>query len=65
MGRSAKKKTKNTLREVHARLFDDDVETLIKIAEERRTKWQMELRLLVHRALKGERREFVTIKENT
>jgi hypothetical protein len=36
------------------RLFSDDIATLKKIAEQKRSKFQIELRLLVHRALKGE-----------
>lgn len=39
--------------QVHARLFSEDIDDLKKIAEARGTPWQLELRLLVHRALKG------------
>jgi len=53
------------LRAVHAYLFPDDVEMLQKIAAERRTKWQTELRHLVHRALKGELREVIMIRDGS
>lgn len=47
--------------EVHARLFADDVAHLKKLAAESRLSWQVELRQLVHRALKGEKREVLMI----
>ncbi len=53
----------NALVEVHARLFADSVEEIKKIADERGVPWQIELRLLVRRALRSERREVVVIKE--
>lgn len=40
------------LKEVHARLYADDIVKLKRIAETKRSKWQIELRQLVHRALK-------------
>ncbi len=49
--------------DVHARLFPDDVRELKRIAEEHRMPWQIELRQLIHRALNGERREVVILKE--
>lgn len=51
------------LRDVHVKLFPDDVAELIRISQARRSKWQVELRQLVHRALKGERREIAILKE--
>jgi hypothetical protein len=56
------KKKNNALQEVHARLFAADVVLLKKIAEERGTSYQIELRLLVRRALKGEQRDLVMLK---
>lgn len=54
----------SALVDVHARLFPEDVETLKRMAVETGTRsWQIELRLLVRRALKGERREFLVLKE--
>lgn len=55
--------TAQKLIDVHARLFPDDVRELKRIAAERRMPWQIELRQLVHRALSGERREVVVLKE--
>lgn len=53
------------LRDVHTKLFADDVATLKRIAEAKRSKWQIELRQLVHRALSGEQREVTVLKETT
>lgn len=53
----------NELLEVHTRLFFRDVEAIKRIAVERGVAWQIELRLLVRRALKGEIREVVMLKE--
>jgi len=53
----------NKLQEVHARLFAADVVTLKRVADERGNRWQVELRQLVRRALKGEKNEFLVIKE--
>jgi len=50
--------------EAHVRLFAADIEQLKKIAAERGSRWQFELRLLVKRALAGERREVVVLKES-
>ncbi len=61
--RSRSKPDPVKLLEVHTRLFADDVELLKRVAAERRTPWPMELRLLVHRALKGERQEILILKE--
>lgn len=38
------------------RLFADDVKALKKAAAEKRSKWQTELRHLVHRALQDQKR---------
>lgn len=51
--------------EVHARLFSDDVAQLKKIAAQSRLSWQVELRQLVHRALAGDRREVIVVKDGT
>lgn len=50
---------------VHARLFADDVKRLKELAAERGIGWQIELRLLVRRALKNEQREVLVLKEQT
>ena len=39
-----------------ARLFADDVAALKRLAVEKRSKWQIELRQLVHRALADAKR---------
>ena len=54
---------KNKLHPVNTRLFADDVKQLQRIAETQGIPWQVELRLLVRRALKGERRDVVMLKE--
>lgn len=51
------------LTEVHTRFFADDVATVKAVAAEKGLPWQIELRLLVRRALKGERREVVVLSE--
>lgn len=51
--------------EVHARLFAGDVETLQGMANANGVTLQIELRQLVRRALKGERREVLVLKEQT
>lgn len=48
---------------VHTHLFSDDIVMLKRVAENKRSKWQVELRMLVHRALQGEQREIVVLKE--
>ncbi len=48
---------------VHARLFSDDVAQLKRLAAERGIPWHVELRLLVRRALKGEHREVLVLKD--
>lgn len=57
-------KGQSALYDTHVKLFRDDVTELQKVAEVRRSKWQVELRQLVHRALKGERRELLLIKDD-
>lgn len=47
-------KPKVHLVEIHSRLFADDVARLKKRAAEKRIGWQVELRLLVHKALQDE-----------
>lgn len=49
--------------EVHARLFPDDVEELKRRAAESGLSYHIELRLLVRRALRGEKREVLVIKD--
>jgi hypothetical protein len=49
--------------EVHARLFPEDVRELKRIAKERGISWQIELRLLVRRALRGDHREVIVLKD--
>lgn len=51
--------------EAHCRLFADDVEALKRIAISNGTRWHIELRLLVRRALRGERREVIVLKDQT
>lgn len=55
---------KNKLMLVTARLFADDVKTLKKVADEKGSRWNIELRQLVRRALKGEQREILVLKEH-
>ena len=59
------KRDPNALEEVHTRLFEEDIAELKKIAETTGTKWQVELRLLVRRALRGEIREVRVLTERT
>ena len=54
---------RNRVASVHARLFVEDIAQLKKIADARGTKWHIELRLLVRRALSGEHRDVVILKE--
>lgn len=56
---------RSKLVEVHARLFPADVEMLKQIAADSGVSFQVELRLLVRRALRGEKREIVMIKDQT
>lgn len=51
--------------QVNARFFAEDVDLLKQISQESGIPWQVELRLLVRRALKGERREIVVLKEQS
>lgn len=48
---------------VHTRLFDGDIRELKRIAAEQGIPWQIELRMTVHRALKGQHREITILKE--
>jgi predicted DNA binding CopG/RHH family protein len=54
---------KSKLIAVNTRLFADDVEAIKKLAGAARLPWQIELRQIVHRALTGERRDVVMLKE--
>lgn len=53
----------NELIGVHTRLFKDSVEALKQAAASSGIPWQVELRLLVRRALRNERRDVLVIKE--
>lgn len=55
--------SKRTLVHVHTRLFSEDVRTLQGLASERGTSLHAELRALVRRALRGEKRDFLVLKE--
>lgn len=61
--RKAAEAAASGLVEIHTRLFQEDLVKLKQIAGESRLKWQVELRMLVHRALKNERREVLVLKE--
>lgn len=58
-----KRKDPDRLRAIHIRLFEGDVLEVKRIAKERGLPYQIELRMLVRRALKGDRREVVVMKE--
>jgi hypothetical protein len=49
--------------EVHTRLFAEDVVELKRRAAQQGLPWQIELRLTIRRALKGERREVLVFTE--
>lgn len=51
------------LRTIYTRLFEDDVKEIQRIAALSALPWQIELRLLVRRALRGERRDVVVLKD--
>lgn len=53
------------LQQATVRLFSDDIRTLKKIAAAKRSKWQIELRQTLHRALKSGQREVTVLKERT
>lgn len=55
--------TNNNLSLVTTRLFSSDVSLLKRLAKSNGSKWQIELRQLVRRALKGEKREIVILKD--
>lgn len=57
-------KPKNKLEVVTTRLFARDVAELREIAETKGLAWQIELRLLVRRALAGDRREVLIVKDH-
>ena len=63
MRATKKQQKRNALVEVHTRLFAADVTQVQAIAAARGMKWQVELRMLVRRALAGEKREVVMLKE--
>lgn len=44
-----------TLKKATVRLYADDIRFLQSLAREKRSKWQIELRQLVHKALKGQK----------
>jgi hypothetical protein len=56
-------KAANRLKVVTARIFAADIVTLKRLADQRGSKWQIELRMLVRRALKGEAKDFFLVKE--
>lgn len=49
--------------EVHTRFFADSIVEVKKIAAQRGIPWQIELRLILRRALKGDRREVVVLTD--
>lgn len=51
------------LRPVFSRLFATDVAEIKRIAADRGIPWQIELRLLIRRAIRGAAREVVLVKE--
>ena len=51
------------LQAVYTRLFADDIAEIKRIAAETALPWQIELRQLVRRALRGERREVIILKD--
>lgn len=55
---------KNRLVKVHTHLFEADVNTLKKMATSIGSKWQIELRQLVRKAL-VEQREILALKEKS
>ncbi len=58
-----RERDKARLKEAHVRLFAEDVELLEKIAAKNGTHWQIELRVLLRRALRGEPLSITIIKE--
>lgn len=52
-----------SLKPVNARLFEKDVRLIKRIAAQKGLPWQVELRLLVRRSLRGETREITVLKE--
>lgn len=56
-------KRKAKLLPVNVRLFSEDVAEIKQIAEEQGGSWQVELRMTVRRALRGQRREVTIIKD--
>lgn len=48
----------------HVRIQRQDMLALQKMAKVSGVTWQMELRMLVHRALRGERREVMVLKDD-
>ena len=48
---------------IHVRLWADDLKLLKKLAAERRMPYQVELRQLVRRALRDEKREVLILTE--
>lgn len=48
---------------VHTRFFAEDVATLKRMAEASGLPWQIELRQLVRRALRGEKRDVMVLRD--
>lgn len=48
---------REALQTVYARFFVEDLTAVKELAQERRIPWQVELRLLVHEAVKRRRRK--------
>jgi predicted DNA binding CopG/RHH family protein len=63
MARNRKAVAPPKLTTVTTRLFTDDVEELKRRAAIEFTPWQVSLRLLVRRALRGERKEIAVLSE--
>ena len=53
------------LKQYNVRLFQKDIELVKRIAAKQGLPWQIEFRLLVHRALKGESRSVLVLTEKS
>lgn len=58
-----RQKPPSKLVDVHAKLFEEDVAQLKQLADAKGSKYLIELRQLVRRALRGERQEFIILRE--